>query len=241
MAVDYSIIIPAFNEEGYIGATLSRVKTAMASTGLQGEIVVVDNNSTDRTASIVREHDARLVFEPINQISRARNSGARASNGRYLIFLDADTQLSTELLQAALGNLQAGYCCGGGVIVESDIELYWLARKFLNLWNTLSQRFFLAAGCFVYCLRDAFEDCGGFSEEVYASEEIWLSRRLRHWGKSRGLKFTIIQDTPIVTSMRKLAWYSQLQLIFFTLPILLFPLVVRSRFFCRIWYRRPGL
>ena len=76
-----SIIIPAFNEERLIGETLSRVQAGMAAflrRGWETELIVCDNNSSDRTAELARTAGAKVVFEPINQIARARNSGACA-------------------------------------------------------------------------------------------------------------------------------------------------------------------
>lgn len=70
--VSYSVIIPAFNEETYLPKTLSILKEAMSCIKENGEIIVVDNNSTDSTYEIAKEHGVNVVREPINQISRAR-------------------------------------------------------------------------------------------------------------------------------------------------------------------------
>jgi glycosyltransferase involved in cell wall biosynthesis len=79
-----SIIIPAFNEEKLLGETLAHIKLAadiFTGIGWEIELIVCDNNSTDRTADIARAAGANVVFEPVNQISRARNSGAAAAVG----------------------------------------------------------------------------------------------------------------------------------------------------------------
>ena len=75
MAEDYSIIIPAYNESRYLPDTLENIHQAMASIRLQGEVIVTDNNSTDNTAELAQQQGATVVFEPVNQISRARNAG----------------------------------------------------------------------------------------------------------------------------------------------------------------------
>ena len=77
----FSVIIPAYNEEKYLPAALSAVNKAIETAPMVGEVVVVDNNSTDRTAAIAAELGARVVFEPVNQISRSRNAGAKAAGG----------------------------------------------------------------------------------------------------------------------------------------------------------------
>jgi glycosyltransferase involved in cell wall biosynthesis len=89
-----SVVIPAFNEERLLGESLRQVRAAMtafARRGWQAELIVCDNNSTDRTADVARAAGATVVFEPINQIGRARNRGAEAATGEWLIFIDADT------------------------------------------------------------------------------------------------------------------------------------------------------
>src|SRR6516225_4395542 len=95
-----SIIIPAFNEERLIASTLASLQEGMeelSRRGFENELIVCDNNSTDRTAEIARSAGAKVVFEPINQIARARNRGAAAATGDWLIFVDADSHPSAEL------------------------------------------------------------------------------------------------------------------------------------------------
>jgi glycosyltransferase involved in cell wall biosynthesis len=178
----YSVIIPAYNEEHWLAISLPALKKSMAAVKMRGEVIVVNNNSSDGTALVAEVHGVKVVFEPINQISRTRNTGAASANGKYLIFLDADTILTVELLQLVLGKLTSGRCCGGGVLVAFDHPIPWYYRWIPPLWNRLAVRFGLAAGCFMYCLREGFEEVGGFSEKVYASEEIGLSLKLGRWG-----------------------------------------------------------
>jgi glycosyltransferase involved in cell wall biosynthesis len=239
MTISYSVIIPAYNEQAFLPATLDALQNAMQAIEMTGEVIVADNNSNDRTAEIAREHGAVVVFEPMNQISRARNAGAKAATGRYLVFLDADTILSAELLQKALNNLSGGACCGGGCKVVYEGELPGIVRGVTELWNRLSVGFGMAAGCFVYCLKEAFDAVGGFSRNLYASEEIWLSWNLRAWGKQRHMDFRIISDPPLITSSRKLKWFSPLGMFGMLMVFSFFPFAVRYRFLCRLWYERP--
>ena len=234
--ITFSIIIPAYNEERFLPRTLISVKKAMTEIELLGEIIVVDNNSTDRTQEITRENDVKIVFEKHNQISKARNEGARVAKGKYFIFLDADTILSADVLLVALENLSSGNCCGGGCKIEIDRKLTFLFKKFLAFWNWISVKKLYAAGCFVYCLREGFEEVGGFSEKVYASEEIWFSKKLNAWGKTRNLNFKIITKFPIVTSGRKLD--NEFQLWGSMLTMLIFPFAIFFRKFCSHWYNK---
>ncbi|MCB1089620.1 MAG: glycosyltransferase, partial [Verrucomicrobiae bacterium] len=204
-------MIPAFNEEAYLPATLASVRAAMASVELPGEVIVVDNASTDRTAEVARAHGAdRVVFEPVNQIARARNAGARAAapESRFLVFLDADTHLSGPLLRQALDHLVAGDTCGGGAVTVADQPMPFYVERLLALWNWSARILGMAAGSYVWCLREGFEAAGGFDESVYAGEEVWFSKRLRRWGKRRKLKFRVLSHPPIVTSGRKSVWFS---------------------------------
>jgi glycosyltransferase involved in cell wall biosynthesis len=239
MTIIYSVIIPAYNEALWLAKSLPALAAATATVDAPGEVIVVDNNSSDRTAEVARAHGARVVFEPHNQISRARNSGARAAAGRYLVFLDADTTLSAELLHAVIANLRGGGCCGGGALVCFDAVLPIYARWILHVWNWLALRRSLAAGCFIFCLRDGYEEIGGFNERVFASEEIWFSKRLRRWGRRKGLEFAIIPEPPIVTSARKMQDHPLRNFLAFCF-VLAFPVAVFSRRLSYLWYYRKG-
>jgi len=112
--LSFSVIIPAYNEEQLLPATLTSLHKAMDTLGLQGEVIIVDNNSTDNTAQIAKDHGAKVVFEPFRQIAKARNRGAGIARSNIFIFLDADTILPPQLLQKSLQLLASGNYCGGG-------------------------------------------------------------------------------------------------------------------------------
>jgi len=236
---DFSIIIPAYNEEAYLPQALASAYTAMAAVRGTGEVVVVDNNSNDRTADIARSMGAVVVHEPINQIARARNTGARTAQGHSLIFMDADTTLHSALLEAALQNLGSGHIVGGGTLFVFNRPLDVSTQKALDLWHGFSRRLNIASGCFVYCTKAAFEAVGGFSERVYASEEIWFSLRMHLWARRHGKRFRVITNQPVVTSIRKLDWFSPTYLLVSSLVLTLFPFALFSRRLCNIWYDRP--
>jgi glycosyltransferase involved in cell wall biosynthesis len=198
--VKLSIVVPAFNEEKLLGATLAGIREA--ARGLDAELIVCDNNSTDRTAEIAAQAGARVVFEPINQISRARNAGAAAASGDWLVFVDADSFPDAALFAEVAAAIGSGRFVGGGVTVRFD-EADWLGRGSAVVWNGISRAMRWAAGSFIFCRADAFRAIGGFSTELYASEEIDFSRRLKRLGR-----FTILHRHPLRTSGRKLRLYS---------------------------------
>lgn len=239
MAVDYSVIIPAYNEAEWLPKSIAAIRTAMQASSLKGEIIVCDNNSLDDTAKIAATLGARVVFEPYNQISRARNTGARSASGRFLVFVDADTLISAELLSEALRRMESTDYIGGGAPVSFDIRLGAAAAMGARLWNLLSVKLGLAAGSFLFCWRDAFEHVGGFSEKVYASEEIWLSRKLARLGRSQHRRFSIIENHPVLSSGRKLQWHSTFSQLLLLLALVIFPFMVRFRRLCGFWYKRP--
>jgi len=234
----YSIIVPAYNEERFLPATLQALSRAMAAVPGVGEIIVVDNNSSDDTANVAREHGARVVFEAVNQISRARNAGAAMARGPYLVFVDADTLVGPDTLRLALDALGGGAICGGGARVSMNHPKR-LPHAAVAAWNFVSRHSRLAAGCFLFCRRDAFEAIGGFSLKVYASEEIWLSVALGRWGRVREQQFVIL-DRAVSTSGRKIDWFSPGAIAKQVLIFLVFPLAVRSKRFCGAWYTRPN-
>jgi len=236
----YSLIIPAYNETQELPATLEAIKIAMAAQATRGELVVVDNNSTDDTSAVAHAYGVdQVVFEPINQIARARNSGAAQSRGSYLIFIDADTRISGELLAESLARLDSGRFVGGGAVIRFEGPISAIGRFGIGLWERMSKLTQTAAGSYLFCRADAFRAVGGFDERLYAGEEVRLSRLLKKWGRERGLGFGILSSFPAQTSARKLNWYSGPQILGWVLFMMLFPVAVRWRKLCGFWYRRP--
>ena len=205
-----SVIIPAFNEERLLGETLRQVKVAMevfARRGWKTELIVCDNNSTDRTAEIAREVDAMVVFEPINQIARARNRGASIATGDWLLFVDADSHPSAELFTDVAEQIKSGRCLAGGVTVRLD-EKHFVAGWVTRLWNCASRIFKLLAGSFIFCEAAAFRKIGGFNIEFFAAEELELSKRLWQLARDTNKKVVILHRHPLITSARKMRLYS---------------------------------
>jgi glycosyltransferase involved in cell wall biosynthesis len=239
--VNYSIIIPAFNEADELPRTLAAARAAMDTLAQTGELIVVDNNSTDATAQVARQHGAdQVVFEPFNQIARARNAGYKVSTGQYLVFIDADTRISPPLLAASLEALRQGKCVGGGSIVHFEGTINAIGRFGIGLWERISKITKIAAGSYLFCLREAFAAEGGFDEKLYASEEVRMSNRLKRWGRARKMKFHILEHAPAQTSARKLNWYTGPQMLGWVFFMMLVPIAVRSRRLCGFWYNRPA-
>jgi glycosyltransferase involved in cell wall biosynthesis len=234
-----SVVVPAYNEEKLLAATLSGIRDAVEGAGLaprRWELRVADNASTDATPDIAAHAGAVVVNEPWRQIARARNAGAREARGRWLLFVDADTRPSRELLAATWALMQRARCCGGGAVVSGHGAGPG-ARAIIGAWNTLSRVLSLACGAYLFCRADAFRELGGFSEELYAAEELDLSWRLRRWGRARGLDFEVIRTPALHTSLRKLELYSPAELLGMSVRGLLQPRkVLRDRRLLDHWY-----
>jgi glycosyltransferase involved in cell wall biosynthesis len=214
-----SIIVPAFNEEAMLAeslASIRRAATAFDAAGFGWELIVCDNNSTDRTPDIARQAGARVVFEPVNQIARARNAGAAAATGEWLVFVDADSHASPGLFADVAREIAAGRCIAGGSTVALDLDLVG-ARLVVRAWNVISRLMRWAAGSFIFCETAAFREVGGFSLRLYAGEEIELSRSLKRLARARGRSIRILSRHPLHTSGRKAHLYSARELLLFQL------------------------
>jgi glycosyltransferase involved in cell wall biosynthesis len=192
-----SFVVPAYNEEKYLGATLASIHEAGRALGEAYEVVVANDSSADRTVAVAKEGGARVIDVVKRQIAGARNAGARAAAGEILVFVDADTHVSAALVKEAVAALRSG-AVGGGARVAFHQPVPWWVHAFMAVFTPLY--FGLgrwAAGCFVFCTRAAFDAAGGFDEGTYAGEEIHFSRALKHVGR-----FVILRER-VATSPRK--------------------------------------
>lgn len=235
-----SIVIPAWNEEKLLADTLAALRQASAQAlgpaGIETEWIVCDNNSTDRTAEIARAGGAAVVFEPVNQIGRARNTGAAAATGDWILFVDADSRPSAGLLAGLAAAMRDDACLGGGSILRME-DLPLFGRILLNSWNRISRLFRYPAGSFLFVRADAFRECGGFDTRLFAGEEIEFARRLKAIGRRRGRRLKILTSHPMTTSARKLTLYRPSE--HFRLlarAVLTGGRALRRRENCPIWY-----
>jgi glycosyltransferase involved in cell wall biosynthesis len=212
---EYSFIVPAHNEEHFLAKSLESIHEAAKKLVLDYELIVVNDASTDRTALIADSMFAQRVDVNLRKISAVRNAGAKMARGQYLIFLDADTVLPLETLKSVLREFKAG-AIGGGAYVTVDPPLT-LSQKFLIWTFCIGWQVICgwAAGCFMFMRRDAFLACGGFDENYYAAEELYLSREI----KKRG-RFVLVKP-PVITSGRKLRAHSTWKFMKWALPTLL--------------------
>lgn len=239
-APDISIIVPAFNEEKLLGASLRAVQAAaiaFAEAALEWELVVCDNNSSDRTAEIARAAGAKVVVEPINQIGRARNTGAAAASGEWLLFIDADSRPSRELLNDVAALARRSDVLLAGTTVKLD-EASLGPRMVCGVWNLASRIRRLVAGSFILVRASAFREVGGFDLKFFAGEELDLALRLQRIVGRRDRQRTIILHRhPLITSARKLKLYQKGEMFRFFLKSIFRPMkTTASREDCAMWY-----
>jgi glycosyltransferase involved in cell wall biosynthesis len=89
-AVDVSVVMPCLNEEEAIATCVEEALGSIAAMGLSGEVVVVDNGSTDRSVAVARAAGARVIHEPMRGYGNACRRGLSEARGRYLVMGDSD-------------------------------------------------------------------------------------------------------------------------------------------------------
>ena len=165
-----SVIIPAFNEEHYIGATLTALQAALVDE--KHEIIVVDNGSTDGTRTIVANHQATCIDFPEGTVAAVRNCGVKASSGSVLVFIDADVVVDScwaqelKTLIAELGDspLQVS----GSRCLPPD-QTFWLNRYWYCLLNEYTATY-INSGHMI-TTRELFNAIGGFTEDLETAED----------------------------------------------------------------------
>ena len=232
------MVVPAFNEERLLARSLAHIGEAARAFEKHGwttETIVCDNNSTDQTAEIARAAGATVVFEPVNQISRARNRGAAAATGDWLVFVDADSSPSAELFADVVEAIESGQCLAGGATIKMEGR-HPMANMVVRIWNCASRVFKLPAGSFIFCDAAAFRKIGGFSEELFAGEELDLGKRLNALARGSGKRIVILRRHPLLTSARKLRLYSLGEHLRVIVRAATNRRALASREACHLWY-----
>ena len=201
LARTISFIVPAYNEETELPGTLQNVHSAAGGVGCDYEIVLVDDGSTDATASIGEKLEARVISINCRQIAAARNAGARAATSDVFIFIDADTRITADHVSGVIGALDSGYV-GGGSRLRVDDKIPRWGRILFATFTTVYFALQLGAGAFLFTTRANFFAVGGFDETYFAGEEILFTFALKKLGR-----FKILSE-PATTSGRKLRLYS---------------------------------
>jgi glycosyltransferase involved in cell wall biosynthesis len=182
-----SVIVPARNEEAQIGGTLDAILAAAAALAGRDphdlrledagvEVIVVDDESTDGTAAILRRyadrHGVRVLRGTKRSAPSARNTGVAAARGSLLLFVDADTRVHRDTLIAARRHVDRGALVGLFGLVGQDrglrSALWW---AFWDAMRRLPVAEAKAMPAAMFCTRAAFDRFGPFDESVVIGEE----------------------------------------------------------------------
>lgn len=222
-----SIIVPAYNEEKYIGITLGSIRRAqhrlLNETGEAAEIIVVDNDSTDSTASIALSFEAEVVKEPAHNVARVRNVGAHRASGNILVFVDADVSVPEKLLCRIHEAMWDEQCLGGAVDTNYQPSKYSV-KAYLQMWRLVGRVAGMAQGAAQFCRKDVYVALNGYDEALYMGEDVDFYWRLKRLAKRRHGYVQFIDDLQVTPSCRRfdgwllwrtLVWTNPLFILFF--------------------------
>ncbi|MFI6347197.1 glycosyltransferase [Streptomyces sp. NPDC050560] len=232
-----SVIIPAYNEAAYLPRYLPTVLASLrhweAASSQAGEIIVVDNASTDPTADIAASFGARVLTERARGIGHVRNTGARAARGRKLFFTDADVALPLEAVTASVAAMDAGAV--GGAIPPLYTPHRLGARLLCAYWDHYRARHGGAQGVAQFCTAQAFRAVGGYRADYFMSEDVEFFARLSALGQQTDGPAVILDELRVRPSTRRYDQWSSLRMLWWQNPVTA-RLALTSRRFWRHWY-----
>lgn len=196
----FTVIIPAHNEEKYVRRCIGSVKEAGEHYGGEVEIIVVCNRCTDRTEELAKAAGARVLRNEDRCIAKVRNTGIAAARGEYIATIDCDNRMTRGTLKEIAYLLGKGRFIGGGSPIRFE-------RYSFPLWlnDLLCRVSFGITGlyCGIFWARtETFRAVGGF-EELKAMEDAATAKKLKRFGKQKGLEYTTLRKNYLINSTRK--------------------------------------
>ncbi len=200
MKTQISVIIPAHNEENYIGRCIASVKRADEVFPGNTEIIVVCNRCKDRTEQIAKAQGAKVVLNDDKCIAKVRNAGIAAAKGRIIVTMDADNRMTKGTLREIYALLKTGRYIGGGAPIRFE-------RYSFPLWcnDLLCRLSFALTGLYsgiFWANKKTFDAIGGFVEQK-AMEDVATAKRLKEYGKKQGKHYTTLKKNFLINSTRK--------------------------------------
>lgn len=196
-----SVVIPAHNEEQYIGRCLDSIKDQRLPSEVSVEVVVVLNRCTDATEDIAKSFGATLVVEDAKNISAIKNAGVAASCGEWVVTIDADSWMSPGVLATIYRRGKSSITLGGGIKIKSERLSPGIA---VGYGMMLVPAFFLGLSFGLYWFRKPdFDAILGFDEKRHIAEDVDFLRRLKAHGRRTGRNYEIITSEFVTTSCRK--------------------------------------
>ena len=233
-----SVIIPAFNEEAYLGKTLTSLNQAkdllQCEADVAAEIIVVDNNSDDGTVATASALGVIVINEPLRNIARVRNSGAKAARGDVLVFIDADTIVPANLLTRIAQVMLDNSCLGGAL--DTDYRPTKLAvRIYLQIWRIVGRAAGMAQGATQFCRRDAFFQLNCYDETLFMGEDVDFFWRLKRLAKRNRGRVSFVDDIKVIPSTRRFDSWRLWRTLVWTNPLFVF-LFRRNKNQWQGWY-----
>jgi hypothetical protein len=201
LEMKFSVIIPAHNEEAFIGRCLDSIERSAQPCAGGTETIIALNRCTDRTADIALNHGAIIVKEDAKNLAKIRNAAARSAAGEIIVTIDADSRMSPNMLKEIEKNLSTGKFIGGGVVILPERMSFGIFASLLAILPAVF--IYRVSGGLFWCYRKDFEALGGFNESLVSAEDIDFARRLKFYGKSQNKRFKTLTKAHIVTSCRK--------------------------------------
>lgn len=106
--LEVSVVLPCLNEERTVGVCVKKALHTMHQLGIDGEVVVVDNGSTDRSVETAQAAGARVVYQSLRGYGNALRKGCEEARGRYLLMADCDDSYDLTDLERFLTRLRNG-------------------------------------------------------------------------------------------------------------------------------------
>lgn len=196
-----SVIITTKNEAKIISRLIKSIKE---QTYGSYEVILVDNKSEDKTIEIAQEMGVKTyTFGP--ERSAQRNFGAKNAAGEYLLFLDADMELTPNVLKNCLEICSKDEKIGGVVIPEeSKGYTFWEKVKAFerSFYNESGDEITDAARFFK---KEVFQKVGGYDETITGPEDWDLPESIKKLGFNIGRTTSIIYHHERITSLFSLA------------------------------------
>jgi glycosyltransferase involved in cell wall biosynthesis len=210
--VKFSVIIPAHNEENYIGECLESIAKAAQPFKNQVEVIVVLNRCTDRTEEIAQSYNCVTLKNEDKNLSKIRNAGALLAKGEILITIDADSRMTENLLSEVEKHLVSNQYIGGGVNGNFErMSLGIVVSSMLLIVPLLFKYGFISVGIF-WCYKKDYQAINGFNENMLMAEDADFAKRLKEWGKKNGKKYGTIKN-GMITSCRRFDHYGDWMLL----------------------------
>jgi glycosyltransferase involved in cell wall biosynthesis len=173
-----SVIISTRNEADVIGKLLASIKKQSFKSN---EIIVVDNNSQDKTKAIAKKFTER-VFNYGPERSAQRNFGAKKAKGKYLLFLDADMELTRRVIEECIAKIKRVKNTGGVIIPEISVGKYFWEKAKAFERSFYFEEGGLAIEAARFFTKEAFSQTSGYDERVTGKEDWELSESVRKSG-----------------------------------------------------------